>query len=67
MQTHQRIQNYIESLIHFTDDQADHQPHRYMLIGFLDAHRSIGAITDQQKQYYLDLMDQCFAQQEQQS
>lgn len=66
MQTHQLIQNYIEDLVHFTDGQSDRQTHRFMLMGFLDAHLFTGAITPQQKQDYLDLMDQRFIQQEQQ-
>ncbi|WP_151839282.1 hypothetical protein [Acinetobacter junii] len=66
MQTHQQINHYIEDLIHFTDNQSDQQPHRYMLMGFLDAHLYIGAITPQQKQDYLQHMESRLAEKEQQ-
>lgn len=66
MNIKQQIHHYIEDLIHFTDDQSDHQSHRFMLIGFLDAHLFMSNITAQQKQDYLGLMEQRFNQQEQQ-
>lgn len=49
----QRIQAQIETLLHFTDDQSDHEAHYLMLAGFLDAMIMVEAITDEQKRDYL--------------
>lgn len=63
----QVIGAYINDLIHFTDDQLDHEPHLHMLTGFLDCQIAMGIITQEHKKNYLQYMAQRFLEKEQQA